>query len=328
MLCERDQSEIFSTVSGRLSVEATNGYGDEKERTQADAKSIGSVGSVTSKESGVASHEQSVQGDLPERRSPVNGSETAAVSEDGTTGDGDGRTADGRPLREPSGAPISSIQLGKGDGDSAAASSAASGEKYKPEQLKIDPVNVSMPRERQATLTTKLKKALESTAPLLREIMTDFHSFLQRTLLGTHGQEIMNDTKGQCFSAHVGLGPGWRSVLPHRISSRSGGGTHVVLIVTVPISVLTTLRNQQGSVVELVMLLCSQEWQTSLQKHAGLAFIELVNEGRLLAHATRDHIVRVANEADFILNRLRAEDVAKHAEFEVIISLKLSWDRR
>jgi hypothetical protein len=32
--------------------------------------------------------------------------------------------------------------------------------------------------------------------------------------------------------------------------------------------------------VELVMLLCSQEWQNSLQKHAGLAFIELINEGR------------------------------------------------
>ena len=38
---------------------------------------------------------------------------------------------------------------------------------------------------------------------------------------------------------------------------------------------------QSSSVVELVMLLCSQEWQNSLQKHAGLAFIELVNEGRL-----------------------------------------------
>jgi len=35
-----------------------------------------------------------------------------------------------------------------------------------------------------------------------------------------------------------------------------------------------------------------------------------------MAHATRDHILRVANEADFILNRLRADDVAKHAEFE------------
>ncbi len=31
----------------------------------------------------------------------------------------------------------------------------------------------------------------------------------------------------------------------------------------------------------------------------------------------KDHIVRVANEAEFILNRQRAEDVHKHAEFEV-----------
>jgi hypothetical protein len=50
--------------------------------------------------------------------------------------------------------------------------------------------------------------------------------------------------------------------------------------------VIYTLKN--GGVIEIVMLLCSQEWQTSLQKHAGLAFIELVNEGRLMAHATRD----------------------------------------
>lgn len=78
---------------------------------------------------------------------------------------------------------------------------------------------------------------------------------------------------------------------------------------------LSALR-QSSSVIELVMLLCSQEWQTSLQKHAGLSFIELVNEGRLLSHASKDHIVRVANEADFILNRMRADDVKKHAEFE------------
>jgi hypothetical protein len=43
----------------------------------------------------------------------------------------------------------------------------------------------------------------------------------------------------------------------------------------------------------------------------------IVTECRLLAHATRDHIVRVANEAEFILNRMRADDVQKHAEFEV-----------
>jgi hypothetical protein len=39
---------------------------------------------------------------------------------------------------------------------------------------------------------------------------------------------------------------------------------------------ITTFKTST-SVVELVMLLCSQEWQNSLQKHAGLAFIELVS---------------------------------------------------
>lgn len=33
----------------------------------------------------------------------------------------------------------------------------------------------------------------------------------------------------------------------------------------------------------------------------------------------KDHIVRVANEAEFILNRMRAEDVVKHADFEVSV---------
>ena len=128
-----------------------------------------------------------------------------------------------------------------------------------------------LPKE---NITERLEKALGSAAPLLREIFVDFAPFLSKTLLGSHGQELL-----------------------------IGG--------------LVTLR-QSTSVVELVMLLCSQEWQNSLQKHAGLAFIELVNEGRLLAHATRDHIVRVANEAEFILNRMRADDVQKHAEFESI----------
>ncbi|XP_071125679.1 neurobeachin-like isoform X4 [Mytilus edulis] len=132
--------------------------------------------------------------------------------------------------------------------------------------------NLPMPGGDTGSLTERLEKALGSVAPLLREIFVDFAPFLSKTLIGSHGQELL-----------------------------IGG--------------LVTLK-QSTSVVELVMLLCSQEWQNSLQKHAGLAFIELVNEGRLLAHATRDHIVRVANEAEFILNRMRAEDVQKHAEFE------------
>lgn len=38
---------------------------------------------------------------------------------------------------------------------------------------------------------------------------------------------------------------------------------------------------------------------------------------RLLSHTMKDHLVRVANEAEFILSRQRAEDIHKHAEFEV-----------
>uniref|UniRef100_A0A8D2J1L0 Neurobeachin n=1 Tax=Varanus komodoensis TaxID=61221 RepID=A0A8D2J1L0_VARKO len=106
------------------------------------------------------------------------------------------------------------------------------------------------------SITAKLERALEKVAPLLREIFVDFAPFLSRTLLGSHGQEL------------------------------------------------------------LIEGILSYEWQNSIQKNAGLAFIELINEGRLLCHAMKDHIVRVANEAEFILNRQRAEDVHKHAEFE------------
>jgi hypothetical protein len=71
--------------------------------------------------------------------------------------------------------------------------------------------------------------------------MVDFAPFLSKTLVGSHGQELLMEGKG-----------------------------------------LSTFKTSQ-SAVELVMLLCSQEWQNSLQKHAGLAFIELINEGRYVA---------------------------------------------
>uniref|UniRef100_A0A667XJR2 LPS responsive beige-like anchor protein n=1 Tax=Myripristis murdjan TaxID=586833 RepID=A0A667XJR2_9TELE len=125
-----------------------------------------------------------------------------------------------------------------------------------------------------AFISERLEHALEKAAPLLREIFVDFAPFLSRTLLGSHGQELLIE------------------------------GTSLVCM------------KSSSSVVELVMLLCSQEWQNSIQKNAGLAFIELVNEGRLLSHTMKDHLVRVANEAEFILSRQRAEDIHKHAEFE------------
>ena len=121
-------------------------------------------------------------------------------------------------------------------------------------------------------ITEKLERTLTNIAPFLRDIFTEFAHILTKTLVGSHGQEL----------------------LPN--------GLHAL--------------KQTASVVELVMLLCSQEWQNSLQKHAGLAFIELVNEGRLLSHASKDHVVKVANEADFILNRMRADDIRKSEEFE------------
>ncbi|XP_068082894.1 neurobeachin [Anabrus simplex] len=147
----------------------------------------------------------------------------------------------------------------------------------RPDELPMKPLMEHLPvptPSREASLTQKLEMALGSVCPLLREIMVDFAPFLSKTLVGSHGQELLMEGKG-----------------------------------------LTTFKNS-NSVVELVMLLCSQEWQNSLQKHAGLAFIELINEGRLLSHAMKDHIVRVANEAEFILNRMRADDVLKHADFE------------
>uniref|UniRef100_A0A669BYI8 Neurobeachin n=1 Tax=Oreochromis niloticus TaxID=8128 RepID=A0A669BYI8_ORENI len=125
---------------------------------------------------------------------------------------------------------------------------------------------------RAANISERLEHALEKAAPLLREIFVDFAPFLSRTLLGSHGQELLIE------------------------------GTKFCTIV-------------KSSIINMLMFVL-QEWQNSIQKNAGLAFIELVNEGRLLSHTMKDHLVRVANEAEFILSRQRAEDIHKHAEFE------------
>ncbi|XP_017102376.2 neurobeachin isoform X18 [Drosophila bipectinata] len=174
-------------------------------------------------------------------------------------------------VRVPDGYPGSGVNSGHNQG--------VSNQRTRPEELpmKAPALVAQLPLttpSREASLTQKLEIALGPVCPLLREIMVDFAPFLSKTLVGSHGQELLMEGKG-----------------------------------------LTTFKNSH-SVVELVMLLCSQEWQNSLQKHAGLAFIELINEGRLLSHAMKDHIVRVANEAEFILNRMRADDVLKHADFE------------
>ncbi|KAF3840927.1 hypothetical protein F7725_006789 [Dissostichus mawsoni] len=110
-------------------------------------------------------------------------------------------------------------------------------------------------------ITTKLERALEKVAPLLREIFVDFAPFLSRTLLGSHGQELL-------------------------------------------IEGLVCMKSST-SVVELVMLLCSQEWQNSIQKNAGLAFIELINEGSTLRTEREeekmcDHLISAAKHRDHV----------------------------
>ncbi len=70
-------------------------------------------------------------------------------------------------------------------------------------------------------ITEKLERTLSNIAPFLRDIFIEFSHILTKTLVGSHGQEL----------------------LP---------------------SGLQALK-QTASVVELVMLLCSQEWQNSLQ---------------------------------------------------------------
>ncbi|GAA6067493.1 lipopolysaccharide-responsive and beige-like anchor protein isoform X1, partial [Tachysurus ichikawai] len=40
-------------------------------------------------------------------------------------------------------------------------------------------------------ISERLEHALEKAAPLLREIFVDFAPFLSRTLLGSHGQELL-----------------------------------------------------------------------------------------------------------------------------------------
>ncbi|XP_023813445.2 lipopolysaccharide-responsive and beige-like anchor protein isoform X2 [Oryzias latipes] len=178
-----------------------------------------------------------------------------------------------------SGAPVDNVAVvSSGDtSQSTSADAAASGGQVpaSPSLPSVPPLSpVTQNTAPSMSISERLEHALEKAAPLLREIFVDFAPFLSRTLLGSHGQELLIE------------------------------GTSLVCM------------KSSSSVVELVMLLCSQEWQNSIQKNAGLAFIELVNEGRLLSHTMKDHLVRVANEAEFILSRQRAEDIHKHAEFE------------
>lgn len=60
----------------------------------------------------------------------------------------------------------------------------------------VPSLNSSSLVTREASLTQQLEAALGSVCPLLREIMVDFAPFLSKTLLGSHGQELLLEGKG------------------------------------------------------------------------------------------------------------------------------------
>lgn len=65
----------------------------------------------------------------------------------------------------------------------------------KPEKLELQdtpiPGPVSLSMLDSGNLTDRLEKALGSVAPLLREIFVDFAPYLSKTLIGSHGQELL-----------------------------------------------------------------------------------------------------------------------------------------
>lgn len=56
-------------------------------------------------------------------------------------------------------------------------------------------------------------------------------------------------------------------------------------------------------------------WFPISHRHGGMAFMELVNEGRLLSHAMRERIVMTTSEAFVIVNKLEEISRQKHMQF-------------
>lgn len=53
------------------------------------------------------------------------------------------------------------------------------------------------------SISERLEHALEKAAPLLREIFVDFAPFLSRTLLGSHGQELLIEGTSKCYTQQL-----------------------------------------------------------------------------------------------------------------------------
>ncbi|CAF2965021.1 unnamed protein product [Rotaria sp. Silwood2] len=99
-------------------------------------------------------------------------------------------------------------------------------------------------------ITEKFERALSNIAPFLRGIFTEFSHILTKTLVDSHGQELLSS------------------------------GLHAL--------------KQTVSIVELVYAIMFTR----------------------MAKFSSNHIVKVANEANFILNRMCADDIRQASEFE------------
>jgi len=91
-------------------------------------------------------------------------------------------------------AAIASIQVSSpADPVSTSTKSEAAGMANIPAPLVISKMHSGAWEQRNgaASLTERLEKALGSVAPLLREVFVDFAPFLSKTLLGSHGQELL-----------------------------------------------------------------------------------------------------------------------------------------
>ena len=152
------------------------------------------------------------------------------------------------------------------------------------------PENTTVPdNSDNKNIAEKLYESMAPVATLLKDILVDFSDYLSTTLVGSHGQDLIS----------TGL---------IRVSNSTG-----------------TLTPDQ--VISLVMLLCSQEWQNSIQKNAGLAFIELINDGRILCHNMKDHVIQIAKEAERLVQRDKQEVVKQHAAFQQNAAIEFEAQR-
>ena len=121
-------------------------------------------------------------------------------------------------------------------------------------------------------ITEQVERALAHVGPLLNDVLLDFQGFFAKTVLGSHGRELFNESLS-CLKGEV-------------------------------------------SVVELAMQLCSQEWLSALERHAGVSFTKLLREGRLVASSTDEYLVKLALWSENVAAEAVAEHIVRAAELD------------